>query len=108
MRLKSTIFRVGAVLALTAGVGLLPPRLAAAPLPSLETMTAETPPSLSPSLAHAGDPLLTAAEAATLTQGETLFWGGQTTSPLKGNRLAAVIVTLVILGCVVGAVEYRR
>ena len=108
MRLKSTIFRIGALLALIAGVGLLPPRLAAAPLPSLETMAVETPVSLSPSLARAADPWLTAAEAGRLAQGETLLWGGWKKSPLEGNRLAAVFVILVILGCVVGAVEYHR
>lgn len=101
MPARTLTIRAGAILALIAAMGLAAPRLAAAPLPSREAAVH------SPAPAHnGGDAIaLKGANPETFT---VPLWGGQERSPLAGDRTAAIFVTLVILGCVIGAVQMSR
>ncbi len=101
MPARTLKLRAGAILALIAALGLAAPRLTGAPLPSREAAVHSPAPARDGGAADALKGANPEAFAAAL-------WGGQERSPLAGDRAAAIFVTLVILGCVIGAVQMSR
>lgn len=97
MFFRPALIRLAAGLGLLAAAALLPPRTASAPLPGGEVSVTAPRQNSEP------------AGTARGTPGDgLLLWGGQPDSPFEGERLAATLITLVILGCVIGAIQFHR